>query len=85
MAESPKISQFAEERILGDDQRTKSNGHWSKMEPMKVFYKLNNIQVENENILQYMEQQNQINQKLKQNLMRMHDKVQQVPSMIVRE
>ena len=48
MVESPKISQFAEERRLGDDQRTKSNGHRSEMEPKEVFQTLKNIQVGNE-------------------------------------
>ena len=82
MAKSPKISQFAEEKRLGDEQRTYSNGHLFEMEPKKVFQTLKSIQVGNEKILQYMEQHNQINQQLMQNLMQMHNKVQQVPTVI---
>ena len=73
--ERPKISQFPEERRLGDDQRSKYNGHWSEMEPEEVFQTSKNTQVGNEKILQYMERHNQINQQLMQNLMQMHDKV----------
>ena len=67
---------------MGDDQRTDSNGHQSEMEPKEVFQTLKNIQVGNENIILYMEKQNQINQQLMQNLMQMHNKVQQVPTVI---
>ena len=55
------ISHFVEEVRMGD-QRIESNGHHFEMEPKEVFWTLKDIQVGNGKILQYMEQQNQINQ-----------------------
>ena len=42
------------------DQIINSNDHQLEMEPKEVLWRLKDIQVGNENILQYMEQQNQI-------------------------
>ena len=42
------------------DQIIDSNDHQSEMQPKEVLWTLKDIQVGNENILQYMEQQNQI-------------------------
>ena len=69
MVESPKLSQFVEERRLGDNHRKDSNGGWSEMEPNEVFPTFKYIQEENGKILHYMEEHSQLNQKMIQNVM----------------
>ena len=59
VVESSEVSHLAEEVWVGD-QIIDSNDHQSEMQPKEVLWTLKDIQVGNENILQYMEQQNQI-------------------------
>ena len=84
MAERPKMYCFAKEVRIGD-QKTKSNCHKSKMGSMEEFRTLEKIQFWNGKILHYMEQQNEINQQMMQNLMKLQSQVQQVSFLVRRE